>query len=102
MYRVFSPALLVPAILMAAAGPAHAELVFLSNGRTLSVRSIEEDGNLLVLRLREGGEVICGRDLIARVEPDEGEVDMERKSVARASWNFSNCWSSWGFSCVSL
>jgi Transglycosylase SLT domain len=58
-------ALLVPAT------TASAEIVFLSSGRTLSVKSHRVDGDRVVLTLRSGGEVTCDKDLISRIEPDE-------------------------------
>lgn len=58
-------ALLVPA------ATASAEIVFLSSGRTLSVKSHKVDGDHVVLTLRSGGEVTCDKDLIDRIEPDE-------------------------------
>ena len=57
--------------LLAAAAPASAEIVFLSSGRTLSVKSHRVEGDRVVLTLRSGGEVTCNKELIARVEPDE-------------------------------
>lgn len=62
---------LLAAVVVGGAAPARAELVFLGSGRTLSVRSIVEDGPNLVLQLRTGGEVVCERSLVARIEPDE-------------------------------
>jgi soluble lytic murein transglycosylase-like protein len=53
------------------APPATAELVFLTSGRTLSVKSVRTDGPQAVLALRSGGELVCDRALIARIEPDE-------------------------------
>jgi soluble lytic murein transglycosylase-like protein len=50
---------------------ASAEIIFLTSGRTLSVKSHREDGNAMVLTLRSGGEVTCDRALIERIEPDE-------------------------------
>ena len=57
--------------LLAAAAPASAEIVFLSSGRTLSVKAHRIDGDNIILTLRSGGEVTCKKDLIAKVEPDE-------------------------------
>ena len=57
--------------------PAHAELVFFQSGRALSVRAIRSHGDLLVLKLRSGGEITCERELIAKVEPDEVEYPEE-------------------------
>lgn len=54
-----------------AATPAAAEIVFLSSGRTLSVKAHRPDGDRVVLTLRSGGEVTCSADLIERIEPDE-------------------------------
>jgi len=51
--------------------PAQAELVFLKNGRTLSVTAHAADGDRLVLTLRTGGEVVCPSTLVDRIEPDE-------------------------------
>lgn len=57
--------------LVAAATPARAELVFFASGRTLSVKTARIDGASLILTLRSGGEVVCDRSVVARVEPDE-------------------------------
>ena len=57
--------------LLAAAEPASAEIVFLTSGRTLSVKSPRGEGDRIVLTLRSGGEVTCDKELIAKVEPDE-------------------------------
>lgn len=51
--------------------PASAELVTLSSGRVVSVRSVRIDGDVAVLALRGGGEVQCGASLITSVAPDE-------------------------------
>jgi soluble lytic murein transglycosylase-like protein len=51
--------------------PASAELVFLSSGRTLSIKNHRVDGESMVLTLRGGGEVVCDKSLISRIEADE-------------------------------
>lgn len=51
--------------------PARAELVFFSNGRTLSVKAHRTEGASLVLALRGGGEIVCEATAVARIEPDE-------------------------------
>ena len=56
---------------LAVPGPARADLVYLSSGRTLSVRAVRLDGDQAVLVLRGGGEVVCASRLIERVAPDE-------------------------------
>jgi hypothetical protein len=50
---------------------ASAEIVFLSSGRTLSVKSHKVDGDHIVLTLRSGGEVTCDKTLIEKIEADE-------------------------------
>lgn len=51
--------------------PAWAELVYLTSGRTLSVRGHRVEGESIVLVLRAGGEMTCDRALVDRIEPDE-------------------------------
>ena len=55
----------------AVAAPAHAELVFFASGRSLSVKGHVVDGDSLILALRSGGEIVCERSVITRIEPDE-------------------------------
>jgi soluble lytic murein transglycosylase-like protein len=57
--------------LLGSAVPASAELVFLTSGRTMNVKSHVEQGDLIVLKLRTGGEATFDRALIDRIEPDE-------------------------------
>jgi hypothetical protein len=71
MQRTLWTALAVGFSALCAAAPASAELVFLTSGRTLSVRSHREEGPNLILQLRGGGEVVCDRSLVERIEPDE-------------------------------
>jgi soluble lytic murein transglycosylase-like protein len=54
-----------------AVAPASAELVYLTSGRTLSVRGHRAEGDTIVLLLRTGGQVRCDRALVDRFEPDE-------------------------------
>jgi soluble lytic murein transglycosylase-like protein len=51
--------------------PARAELAYFSSGDSLSIKAHRSDGNMLVLTLRSGGEIVCDRALIARFAPDE-------------------------------
>ena len=51
--------------------PASADIVLLSSGKTLSVKSHRIDGESIVLMLRGGGSVTCDRTLVARIVPDE-------------------------------
>lgn len=57
--------------LASAAVPASAEIVYLTAGRTLSVKSHRLDGESIILTLRGGGEVTCDRALVEKIEPDE-------------------------------
>jgi soluble lytic murein transglycosylase-like protein len=52
-------------------GSANAELAFFANGRFISIKSHETDGESLVLTLRNGGQMIVAPGMIARFEPDE-------------------------------
>jgi soluble lytic murein transglycosylase-like protein len=71
--KVKIPVLLSVTTLALLAGPASAsaEIVFLSSGRTLSVRAHKVDGDLITLTLRSGGQVTCNKDLIEKIEADE-------------------------------
>jgi hypothetical protein len=54
-----------------AATQAHAEIVILSSGRTLSAKSHRVEGDSVVLQMRNGGEVTCSKSLIDEIVPDE-------------------------------
>jgi len=58
-------------VVLIAAEPARAELVFFSTGRVLSVKAHRTEGESVVLTLRSGGEMICEQSIVARIEPDE-------------------------------
>jgi soluble lytic murein transglycosylase-like protein len=62
---------LAAAMGLVGASDARADLVYLSSGHTLSVKSVHMTGSQVTLALRAGGEMIFDRDLIDRVEPDE-------------------------------
>jgi hypothetical protein len=53
------------------AAEARAEIVVLTSGRTLSVKSHRFDGVSVTLTLRTGGEVTCDKSLIEKILPDE-------------------------------
>jgi len=53
------------------AADARAEIVHLTSGRTINVKSHRYDGSSIVLTLRTGGEVTCDRSLIDKIVPDE-------------------------------
>jgi soluble lytic murein transglycosylase-like protein len=64
-------------LLITAAAPAHAELVFFQSGRAMSVRAIRSENDEIVLQLRDGGYIHCDQSLIVRIEPDEVEYPDE-------------------------
>jgi Transglycosylase SLT domain len=67
---------------LAAAVPARAELVFFSNGRSMSVKEHRTEGDSLVLVLRTGGEVLCDPSVISRITPDEVPYPEPQADVA--------------------
>lgn len=69
-YRILRAAA-VALVLSAWAGPAQAEIVMLTSGRSVSVKGHRVDGDRIVLLLRTGGEVTCDRSLIDKFLSDE-------------------------------
>jgi Transglycosylase SLT domain len=67
--KLYVPLALVTVI--ASAAPAHAELAYFQNGRTMSIKEHHTEGNSLVLTLRNGGQIVCDTTVIARFAPDE-------------------------------
>jgi soluble lytic murein transglycosylase-like protein len=71
-----------PLLVITAAAPAYAELVFFQSGRAMSVRAIRSENDEIVLQLRGGGDVHCDQSLIVRVEADEVEYPDEDAEAA--------------------
>jgi hypothetical protein len=72
MNRLFLRGAVVSLVLAAAAvGEARAEIVFLTSGRSISVKGHQVKGDSIILTLRSGGEVTCDRTLIDKILPDE-------------------------------
>jgi len=69
--RPFSRVALATVMLAGAARPASAEIVLLTTGRTLSVKSHRAEDDKVTLVLRKGGELTCPASLIVRIDPDE-------------------------------
>jgi hypothetical protein len=67
------------------AAEARAEIVFLTSGRTLSVKGHRIDGDRIVLTLRAGGEVTCDRSLIEKILADEVPYPEPVQAVATAA-----------------
>jgi Transglycosylase SLT domain len=61
----------VALILIGCASHATAEIVFLTSGRSVSVKGHRADGDRIILTLRTGGEVTCDKSLIDKILPDE-------------------------------
>lgn len=57
--------------LIAAASPASAEIIVLTSGRTINVKSHRYEGDSVILTLRTGGEVTCDKSLIEKILADE-------------------------------
>ena len=70
-FKVLLYASAVTFVLAGTAVPASAEIVFLTSGRTLSVKSHRIDGDSIILTLRGGGDVTCDKSLIDKIVPDE-------------------------------
>lgn len=67
--------LAIATCLLVAAGSsfASAEIVFMTSGRTVSVKKHAKIGESVVLTLRTGGEVTLDQSLIEKIVPDEVE-----------------------------
>jgi hypothetical protein len=61
----------ISVLLIGSSSLASADIVFLTSGRTLSVKDHKADGDSVVLTLRSGGEVTCDKSLIAKIVADE-------------------------------
>jgi hypothetical protein len=70
----FRKLLLLPASILAfslTALPVSAEIVYLSSGKTLSVKSHRIEGDSVILTMRNGGEVTCDKSIIQKIVGDE-------------------------------
>ena len=70
-FRTLLSSLAVTCVCCGWAAPASAEIVVLSSGGTLSVKSHKVDGESIVLTLRSRGQVTCDRALVEKIMPDE-------------------------------
>jgi hypothetical protein len=64
---------------------ASAEIVYLTSGRTLSVKAHRVEGESMVLCLRAGGEVTFDQSLVEKIVPDEvphPDPESEQQTVA--------------------
>jgi soluble lytic murein transglycosylase-like protein len=71
--------------LLLTAGPASAEIVLLTSGSTLSVKSHRVDGDTVILQMRNGGEVTCDKTLVEKIVPDEVPYEEPRPASQPAA-----------------
>jgi soluble lytic murein transglycosylase-like protein len=71
-------------LVLFAAAPAKAELVYFNTGRTMSVKGHHVDGESVVLELRSGGEISFDASIVARFAPDEVPYPEPVDNVAAA------------------
>lgn len=68
--------------------PASADIVRLTNGRTLVADAVQFDGDSVIISLRGGGEISASKDIIDEILPDEvpyaRAVAIEALETARA------------------
>jgi soluble lytic murein transglycosylase-like protein len=78
-----APALVLAAaaLVLAAPGVGQAEIVFFASGRTLSVKSHHDAGDMVVLELDGGGELRCASGIVDRIEPNEVPDDLPPATV---------------------
>jgi hypothetical protein len=69
---------------MASSSLASAEIIVMTSGGTVSVKSHKIEGNSVILTLRSGGQVTCDRSLIEKVLPDEVPHPEPEAQVAEA------------------
>ncbi|MGH9372897.1 MAG: lytic transglycosylase domain-containing protein [Vicinamibacterales bacterium] len=67
------------------AGSAHAEIVLLTSGSTLAVKSHRLDGDTVTMQMRSGGEVTCHKSLIAKIVADEVPYEEPQEAAAQSS-----------------
>lgn len=71
VFKTVRLAVAVCALVAGGSSVASAEIVFMTSGRTVSVKAHTSVGDSVVLTLRSGGEVTLDKSLIDKIEPDE-------------------------------
>ena len=69
--RLIVTRLVMTGIVLMGASDVRAEILVLTNGGTLSVKSYHFDGDLITVTLRRGGQATFDRSIVARIAPDE-------------------------------
>jgi soluble lytic murein transglycosylase-like protein len=65
------PFAIAAVLILVSASAARADIVRLSNGRTMTVEMARFEGETVVLVMRGGGEIKAARELVAELLPDE-------------------------------
>jgi Transglycosylase SLT domain len=81
--RLYTIGALVAVGLLGLPGRADADLIFLTTGRTLSVKHHQVDGDSMTLTLRAGGTMTLPVSAVVRIAPDE--VPYPEPSAAQAA-----------------
>jgi soluble lytic murein transglycosylase-like protein len=71
MLKTVRVAVAASVLIAAGSSVASAEIVFMTSGRTVSVKNHTNVGESVVLTLRSGGEVTLSKSLIEKIEADE-------------------------------
>ena len=69
--RVAAVSLVAAGVVVLLPAPAQAELIVFATGRVMSVAGHEFGPDTIRIHLRGGGEIVCDRALVDRIEPDE-------------------------------
>jgi soluble lytic murein transglycosylase-like protein len=78
--------LLMSAIVLGSASQLHAERIFFTNGRSMSIKDYHIAGDVITVTLRHGGNATFGRSIVDRIEPDEvPEIDESVIAAAEAT-----------------
>ena len=72
-------------VLLATAASARAEIIVLTSGRTINVKSHRAQGETVILTLRTGGEVTCDKSLIEKILADEVPYPEPSAALAQAT-----------------
>jgi soluble lytic murein transglycosylase-like protein len=66
--------LLMSAIVLGSVSQLNAEMIFFTNGRSMSVKDYHIAGEIMTVTLRNGGEASFDKAIVARVEPDDAPI----------------------------
>lgn len=75
--------LLMAALLVGSVGQLHAERIFFTNGRSMSIKDYHVAGDTITVGLRGGGTARFDASLVSRIVPDE-MPDVDARLIAAA------------------